>query len=687
MILNWPARRRWFTAGIAVILASFALTAFNAEPAFAVHDTGAFELDGNAVNNPAVPGDDWDNVCHQVTHSDCSTSNNTTGATAVDWVSEPNLNATIFTGGGSKDPQDINQWAWKDGAGGLPDKDNLLHSFAARYSLPPSASCPSGSASTCELLFFGSDRLDNSGDAQQGFWFLQNSIALANNSVGGGSGFSGVHRPGDLLLISDFSNGGSTSTITVYSWDPTCKKTTGSTVGTCGDANLRILGTSTSANCASAAAGDTFCGIVNPTNGTTAPWPYTDKSGNSTYLQGEFYEGGVNLSVLGLANLCFATVASETRSSTSTTATLKDFILGAFAPCGSSVTTQASITGSTSIGTGSVGVSDSGTVAVTGTSTWSGTLQFHLRGPIGSPFEASTDVGGPVAVSNGTPTVPSASASVTAAGDYCWSAHFHSNTTGVPDSDDNGENECFTVTPVTPPLTTQAGAAVILGNPVTDTATLSGTSNQPGTPAINPTTAGAKAGGTITFTLLKADCSTAATGTGTNPQSVTVNGDGTYGPVSFTPDAVGTYHWQAVYTPATGDPNNLGSTHNGDCSDPNEDVVVNSVASSMNSHQSFIPNDSATISAPAGGNLSGSVFFEVFESTDCSGTAIFTQTVSVSGASPRTVSTSNTTVSTTAANVSWRLTYTSNNPAQRSIGATCLETSTLTINNGGTVSS
>jgi hypothetical protein len=332
-------------------------------------------------------------------------------------------------------------------------------------------------------------------------------------------------------------------------------------------------------------------------------------------------------------------------------------------------------------------VTDSGTVAVTGISTWSGTLQFHLRGPIGSPFEASTDVGGPVPVSNLTPTVSSPTASVTAAGDYCWSAHFHSTTTGVPDSDDNGANECFTVTPVTPPLTTQAGPAVILGNPVTDTATLTGTSDQPGTPAINPTTPGAKAGGTITFTLVKADCSTPATGTGTNPQSVTVNGDGTYGPVSFTPDSVGTYHWKATYTPATGDPNNLGSTHNADCSDPNEDVVVNSVASSMSSHQSFIPNDTATISAPAGGNLSGNVKFEVFESADCTGTAIYTQTVAVSGSSPQTVSTNNTTVSTTATNVSWRLTYTSNNPAQRSIAMTCLETSTLTINNGGTVSS
>jgi hypothetical protein len=674
-------RRRSLTVLLAAVATAVAMTTFGVWQAAAVHDTGAFELDGNAVNG-AAPGDDWDNVCHQVTGSDCSTTNNTTGATAVDWVAEPNLNATILTGGGSKDPQDINQWAWKD-AGGLPDKDNLLHSFAARYSLPPNATtCPS-TGTTCEVLYFGSDRLDNSGDAQQGFWFFQNSIALGSNSVGGGTGFTGVHQAGDVLVISDFSNGGTTSTITVYKWDPTCKKTG----GTCGDANLRTLATSTNAGCASAAAGDAFCGIVNPTNGTTAPWPYTDKSGNSTYLQGEFYEGGINLSQLGLGNVCFASVASETRSSTSTTATLKDIILGGFGNCGSATTTQSSITGSTSIGTGSVSVSDSATVTVTNISPWTGTVQFHLRGPISSPLEVSTDIGGPVAVSNSTPTVQSSTATVTAAGDYCWSAHFHSTTSGVKDSDDNGANECFTVTPVTPALPTTAGPDVVLGNPVTDTAALSGTSNQPGTPAINPTTAGAPAGGTISFALYKADCTTLATGTGTNPQSVPVSGDGTYGPVSFTPNATGTYFWKATYTPAVGDPNNLGSTFNGDCSDANEDVVVLTVASSMTSAQSFIPNDSATVSAPAGGNLAGSVKFEVFESSDCSGTAIYTQTVTVSGSSPRTVSTTNTTVSTTAANVSWQLTYTSTNPAQRSIPANCLEKTALTINNDGTVSS
>jgi hypothetical protein len=240
---------------------------------------------------------------------------------------------------------------------------------------------------------------------------------------------------------------------------------------------------------------------------------------------------------------------------------------------------------------------------------------------------------------------------------------------------------------VTPSVPTTAGPDVVLGNPVTDTAALSGASDQPGTPAINPATAGAPAGGSLTFTLLKADCTTPATGTGTNPQTVPVNGNGSYGPVSFTPDAIGTYHWKVLYTPATGDPNNIGSTFNGDCSDANEDVVVTSVASSLSSLQSFIPNDKATVSAPAGGPLAGSVKFELFESTDCSGTAIYTQTVTVAGGTPQTVTTTNTTVSTTAANVSWRLTYTSTNPAQQSISANCLEKTALSIDNGSTISS
>src|SRR4051794_12560837 len=127
----------------AVLLATMAFLAFLVSSALAVHDTGTFQLDGDAstATQPFGPKakDDWDKVCHEVvepkgTGTKCSTKENTSGATAVAWTAEAGLSETAFTGGGSKDPKDIPQWLWSEA--GVPDKDNLLHSFAARYSLP-----------------------------------------------------------------------------------------------------------------------------------------------------------------------------------------------------------------------------------------------------------------------------------------------------------------------------------------------------------------------------------------------------------------------------------------------------------------------------------------------------------------------------------------------------------------------
>src|SRR5213592_1823966 len=112
------------SARLGAVLAVAALTLLVPAGSLAVHDTGAFELDGNAVSANAVPpADDWDRVCHQATGGAiCAAATNTTGAQSVDWTSDGALNATIFIGGGSKDPQDISDWAWKTDTGGLPAK-------------------------------------------------------------------------------------------------------------------------------------------------------------------------------------------------------------------------------------------------------------------------------------------------------------------------------------------------------------------------------------------------------------------------------------------------------------------------------------------------------------------------------------------------------------------------------------
>ena len=152
------------------------------------------------------------------------------------------------------------------------------------------------------------------------------------------------------------------------------------------------------------------------------------------------------------------------------------------------------------------------------------------------------------------------------------------------------------------------------------------------------------------------------------------------------PTAGGTYHWVAVYSGSS--PNTLGTTHNAACTDADEDVVVTSVPSSLTSAQSWVPNDSVTVSAPSGsGSLAGTVSFALFPTGDCTGTSIYSTTASVAGTSPQTVSTANTAAQLATGSFSWSVSYDSSNTAQRDIPASCHETSALTVTNGGTVNS
>ncbi len=346
--------------------------------------------------------------------------------------------------------------------------------------------------------------------------------------------------------------------------------------------------------------------------------------------------------------------------------------------------------GGASIGSGVLAVADSAEVSIQGgTATPTGSVAFSLC-KVDSPglcTEGGTSVGSTNLTGAAYPvTVQSPTAYVTSAGRYCWRATWSGDAAnGIPGSSDSKENECFTVNPVTPTIPTTAGPDVPLGTAVTDSAELDGTATQPADPVINLTgTAGAPAGGTITFTLYGPDnCTTVAY----TSAPVTVSGDGTYN-AQFTPTAEGDYHWVAAYT---GDsPNTNGVTHNAGCTDAAEDVTVTTVASSMATNQSWVPNDSATISAPAGsGNLAGKVYFTLYNTSDCTGTVLYStpEGVAVSGTSPQTVGTANATAVTATGSFSWSVSYDSTNNAQRDIPASCHETSDLTVVNGGTVSS
>lgn len=629
-------------------------------------------------------GVDWDDVYASITADadDIGDDDRCLGLGAVEcaWVHDQ-PGTTIYTGGESKDYLDVPSWGHTTGS--VPDADEILDAFAAKF--------VAGNGD--QLLYFGADREATNGAKDFGFWFFQSPVSMNANGT-----FSGQHTVGDILILGTFTNGGAVTTIRVFEW-----------VGSGGsDGSVDELKDDPNdpndppvlfGDCVPGSNAQEGCGTVNDTS-IPAPWGYQAKNVSAANFipSGGLVEGGINLTALGLDG-CFSTFVAETRSSPEISAQLKDFVMGSFEACGSStVTTPANGSGTAltdtnansipdiSIGTGTVGVTDRATIAVTGISTWAGTVTFHLCGPMAT---GTCDSGGTlissIAVTQASASpVVSGVATVSSAGRYCWRAAFTSTTEGVPGSFDSSLTECFEVLPVTPTLSTQVVTSpVAFGQAVQDNATISGLATQPGNPIIGGG-AGSAAGGTITFTLYKNDCTSVATGTGTNPQQVTVSGNGTYGPVSFTPDAPGTYHWRAAYAPAAGDPNNLATSHNGACTDTNERVIVQTIPTMLDTRQFVYPQDRARVSAPAGGALAGSMSFALYgDLTQCqaggeTGRLYAEGPIAIAGASPQVATTNNSSVRVVSdATVFWRVTYTSTNLAHQNSISDCVESTAI----------
>ena len=265
-----------------------------------------FELEGDILDSPPGAPDDWSTV-------------NCGGGTAVSktGVLHDGLGTSIFTGGGSKDPELLASWKHKSGS--VPDKDEIINAYAAKYTGTPNGD---------DILVFGADRYDNSGTAFIGFWFFTSPVfAAADGKFRQGPLASdplAVHAVGDVLIIVEFSNGGAVATAKVLEW-----------VGTGGSESSGTLNDIT----ATAPLGSVFS-VSNAQPQTIAPscsaWQYTPKGGvpGGAIPINSFFEGGINLDAFpALTGACFSSFAVETRSSTSVTATLKDFVLGQFNTC------------------------------------------------------------------------------------------------------------------------------------------------------------------------------------------------------------------------------------------------------------------------------------------------------------------------------------------------------------------
>jgi hypothetical protein len=265
--------------------------------------SSVFEIDGDIIDHNQTPAtDDWDAV-------NCGGGNADTSSFVHDGTG-----TSIFTQGGSKDPNDVSQWRWKDGS--VPDKDDIVNAYAAKYTGTPNGDT---------IIAFGADRFDASGDAFIGFWIFQQNVYAASDgrfraqqgSVPAASDPLAHHVVGDVLVLVNFVGGGDVGIPDVFEWTAAgLVSITGSAIGATNGADI----------------GDQTIPVACQTT-----WQYTPKSGSTgTIPVAGFFEGAINISAFpALRGTCFNSFLLETRSSTSVTAQLKDFSLGSLDTCAS----------------------------------------------------------------------------------------------------------------------------------------------------------------------------------------------------------------------------------------------------------------------------------------------------------------------------------------------------------------
>jgi len=268
-----PGCRKIWATGIASIIKSVLLLfvcGFSSTALWAQTIT----VDGNPVDWPAVLNSNNTSIVKTFVHDASQTNDNQ------------------FTQG-SSDVDLIEQWRWSNGQ--TNNKGDILNTGAALIGT--------------KLYFFG-DRFAINGDAQIGFWFFHNNVApLANGT------FSGTHAIGDLLILSNFTNGGGGVQIRVFKWVGS-----GGAFGQ-GQFDSIPLGTSGGAD---------VNGTNYPVPTTVSGWTYTSKAGPAnTYVMGSFFEGFVDLAAIG-ADPCFQSFLMETRNSQSLTASQQDLAAGQF---------------------------------------------------------------------------------------------------------------------------------------------------------------------------------------------------------------------------------------------------------------------------------------------------------------------------------------------------------------------
>lgn len=266
---KWAARALQAVCCAAVI--GLGTAAYAADPVI-----NYFELDGDVIDNVASPIDDWANLY-----------NNTDSATIKSSIPIVDGNPVELIFQAAKNLNDISSWSWTEGSAN--DKTDIINAGAALYG---------------NRLYFFADRVAQNGNAWISFWLLKDGVSL--NPDGS---FNGVHSVGDILLVSQFVNGGSVAVIEMYEWN---------------GSGLTFI--------ASSDDNPALAARVN-TGDVASVWPYQSKFGApNIYPANAFFEGGVDLGAFqGSVDPCFASFMITTQQSQSPSSSMSDFVLGNFA--------------------------------------------------------------------------------------------------------------------------------------------------------------------------------------------------------------------------------------------------------------------------------------------------------------------------------------------------------------------
>jgi len=464
----------------------------------AVHDL-AFQLDGETTNTAyspplgASPNSDWNDIFTAVgDNTSLVNPANDPGFTHADFVRDFGLKApaakdcsfvstdatkpfctgdTSTFATGSKDTLNITPGWQCNVDNNVNSKIDIMNAYAVSYT----------ASNDDHIIYFGMEKNKDNGVNDVGFWFLQGN-ANCSGSPGGGTAWTGTHTTGDVLVVSEFSNGGGVSNVTAYKW-----------VG--GNNPLVPLGQG--GDCKNTTGGDNLCATTNAVStdpnspgfldwneDVTTKWLTADATlgVGKKVVPPDFFEGGINITQIfatgggGTATpSCFNTFLGDTRSSKETGATLFDYARGQLGECSVTMSTTPSTTSTTLAATGAVTdtaniVGHSGTGGTAPSPT--GTVDFFLCSPsqltlngTADPVNGVCESGGtapptgnqnPVQVTPG--TAPNSSATsgnvrslLTAAGRYCFRAVFTAaandpNYGGQTANTSNPAAECLTVT-------------------------------------------------------------------------------------------------------------------------------------------------------------------------------------------------------------------------------------------------